>query len=47
MFTLYLIRRADMLTHHMGHMGVSLYVKKWTDCEELSVRNSHEKVESL
>lgn len=35
-----------MLTHHMGYMGVSLYVKKWIDCEELFLRNSHEQVES-
>ncbi|XP_068520926.1 uncharacterized protein [Anas acuta] len=27
--------------------GVALYVKKWIDCEELPLRNSHEQVESL
>ena len=26
---------------------VALYVKKWIDCEELSLKNSHEQVESL
>ena len=26
---------------------VALYVKKWIECEELSLRNSHEQVESL
>ena len=27
--------------------GVALYLKKWIDCEELSLKNSHEPVESL
>ncbi|GAB0203436.1 hypothetical protein GRJ2_002809200 [Grus japonensis] len=27
--------------------GVALYVKKWIDCEELSLKNSHKQVESL
>ena len=27
--------------------GVALYVKKWIDCEELSLKNGHEQVESL
>jgi len=27
--------------------GVTLYVKKFTDCEELSLKNSHRQVESL
>ncbi|KAK4806137.1 hypothetical protein QYF61_001060 [Mycteria americana] len=27
--------------------GVALYIKKWIDCEELSLKNSHEQVESL
>ncbi|KAK4806906.1 hypothetical protein QYF61_012627 [Mycteria americana] len=27
--------------------GVALYVKKWIECEELSLKNSHEQVESL
>jgi len=27
--------------------GVALYIKKWIDCEELSLRNSYEQVESL
>jgi len=27
--------------------GVTLYFKKWTDCEELSLKRSHEQVESL
>ena len=27
--------------------GVALYIKKWIDCEELSLKNSQEQVESL
>ena len=27
--------------------GVALYVRKWIDCEELCLRNSHDQVESL
>ena len=27
--------------------GVALYLKKWIDCEELSLKNSHKQVESL
>ncbi|GAB0207707.1 hypothetical protein GRJ2_003236400 [Grus japonensis] len=27
--------------------GIALYVKKWIDCEELSLKNSHKQVESL
>ncbi|KAK4810175.1 hypothetical protein QYF61_010948 [Mycteria americana] len=27
--------------------GVALYIKKWMECEELSLKNSHERVESL
>ncbi|GAB0206445.1 hypothetical protein GRJ2_003110100 [Grus japonensis] len=27
--------------------GVTLYIKKWIECEELSLKNSHEQVESL
>ena len=27
--------------------GVALYVRKWIDCEELCLRNSHNQVESL
>jgi len=27
--------------------GVVLYVKKWIECEELSLKNSHEQVEKL
>ena len=27
--------------------GVALYVGKWIDCEELCLRNSHDRVESL
>ena len=27
--------------------GVVLYVRKWIDCEELCLRNSHDQVESL
>ncbi|PKU35646.1 egf-like repeat and discoidin i-like domain-containing protein 3 [Limosa lapponica baueri] len=27
--------------------GVALYIKKWLECEELSLKNSHEQVESL
>ena len=29
------------------HGGVALLIKKWIDCEELPLRNSHEQVESL
>ena len=27
--------------------GVALYVRKWIDCEELCLRNSHDQIESL
>ena len=27
--------------------GVALYIKKWIECEELSLKNSHEQAESL
>jgi len=27
--------------------GVAVYIKKWKECEELSLKNSHEQVESL
>jgi len=27
--------------------GVALYVRKWIDCEELCLRNSHDQVENL
>jgi len=27
--------------------GITLYIKKWTEYEELSMKNSHEQVESL
>jgi len=27
--------------------GVTLYVKKWIECEELTLQNNHEQVESL
>ena len=27
--------------------GVALYINKWIECEELSLKNSHEQVESL
>ena len=27
--------------------GIALYVRKWIDCEELCLRNSHDQVESL
>ena len=28
-------------------VGVDLYVRKWIDCEELCLSNSHDQVESL
>jgi len=27
--------------------GITLYIKKWIGCEELSLNNSHEQVECL
>ncbi|PKU46688.1 hypothetical protein llap_3005 [Limosa lapponica baueri] len=27
--------------------GIGLYIKQWTDCEKLSLKNSHEQAESL
>ena len=27
--------------------GVALYVRKWIDCEEMCLRNSHDQVERL
>lgn len=36
-------------SHRRGRRGrgVALYVKKWMDCKELPVRNSHKQVASL
>lgn len=33
--------------HSKRAEGLALYVKKWTDCEELLLRNSHDQVESF
>ena len=30
-----------------GEEGIAIYIRKWTECEELSLKNSHEQVKSL
>ena len=41
----YRLFRRDRQSRRGG--GVALYVRKWIDCEELCLRNSHDQVESL
>ncbi|GAB0203009.1 hypothetical protein GRJ2_002766500 [Grus japonensis] len=41
----YKMYRRDRRRRRAG--GVALYIKKWIDCEELSLKNSHKQVESL
>ncbi|PKU42649.1 nipped-b-like protein [Limosa lapponica baueri] len=41
----YKLFRRDRRGRRVG--GVALYVKKWLECEELLLKNSHEQVESL
>jgi len=40
------VRAAKFLEDRQGRSGegVALYVKKWTDCEELPLKNSHDEV---
>ena len=41
----YRLFRRDRQGRRSG--GVALYVRKWIDCKELCLRNSHDQVESL
>ena len=41
----YRLFRRDRQSRRGG--GVALYVRKWIDCKELCLRNSHDQVESL
>ena len=41
----YKLYRRDRQVRKGG--GVALYVRKWIDCEEFSLRKSHKQVESL